>query len=71
MEMLPGETSQGVGAAPAAQGPSSKGGLRLEPLEAKHSETGGQAHGTSQRALRRSGFSTHSVCYAWASSLGP
>ena len=37
MEMLPGETGQGLGeAAPAAQGPSSKGGLSLEPLEAQH-----------------------------------
>lgn len=41
-----------------------KGGLEWELSEAKHSKTGGRAHSTSKRALRRSGCSGDSVCYS-------
>lgn len=39
-------------AATAAQQPSTEGGLRLEPLEAKRSETGGWTHRTPEPAPR-------------------
>lgn len=42
----------GGAAATAAQQPSTEGGLRLEPLEAKRSETGGWTHRTPEPAPR-------------------
>ena len=66
-----GDRGGGKAAATAAPGPSTREGLRWEPLEAKHSETGGWAHRSSEQAPAGSGGSTHSVATPRPAHLVP